>query len=99
MAAKSSGLEELGSSSERRLELYVAGQSQRALQAMTDLRRFVDERRGQGWTLEVVDLLQDRERAHRAGVRLAPTVIFGERRAVGSFSDIASLLEVLGLPA
>lgn len=92
-------LDALRPGAELKLELFVAGSSQRALKAMADLRKLVDERRVQGWTLEVVDVRAEPQRAEAALVRMTPTIVCGERRAVGSFGDARAVLEALGIPA
>ena len=99
MTPDTGSLDALRPGAELRLELYVAGGSQRGLKAMADLRKLVDERRVQGWTLEVVDVRTEPERAEAALVRMTPTVVCGERRAVGSFGDARAILEALGIPA
>jgi circadian clock protein KaiB len=83
-----------------KLILYVAGNSQRAMTAMSDLRQLVEERRGEGWSLDVVDVLQNPERAREAGVLVTPTLIAPkpggpDRRVVGRFDDVESVCDAL----
>ncbi len=84
-----------------RLVLFVAGNSQRAITAMSDLRALCDERRGAGWSLEVVDVLQHPARAVEASILVTPTLIAsrpdGDRRVVGRFDDVGAVLEALEL--
>jgi circadian clock protein KaiB len=82
-----------------KLVLFVAGNSQRAITAMSDLRALCDEHRGMGWSLEVVDVLQNPARAAEAEVMVTPTLIAsrpdGDRRVVGRFDDVVGVLEAL----
>ncbi|MCK6444776.1 MAG: hypothetical protein L6Q99_00130 [Planctomycetes bacterium] len=85
---------------DKSLVLYVAGTSRRALGAMGELRRFVDEHRHEHWHFEVIDVLQPEHRNAADGVLLTPTLVVRvgdlERRLVGRFDDLAScLLEAL----
>jgi hypothetical protein len=82
---------------ERRLLLYVAGHSSRALTAMDDLRRFVDDRRPEVWQLQVVDVLQEEAKEAAAHVLMTPTLIATvggvERRIIGRFDELATALD------
>lgn len=81
---------------ERSLVLYVAGTSRRALCAMGELRRFVEEHRDENWRLDVIDVLQPERRDAAREVLMTPTVVARigatEHRVVGHFEDLASCL-------
>ena len=81
---------------EKSLVLYVAGNSRRALGAMGELRRFVEERRDDAWQLEVVDVLQPGAKASAAEVLMTPTLVARvggvERRIIGRFDELAPAL-------
>ena len=85
--------------SDKALRLYVVGETPAAMRAMKSTRLLCDERLGEGWTLEVIDVLQrpdlaeaDRISAVPALVRKAPRPV---RRVVGDLSDHERVL--LGL--
>ncbi|MCE9594875.1 MAG: hypothetical protein K8S98_11860 [Planctomycetes bacterium] len=85
---------------EKKLLLYVAGNSSRALTAMDELRRFVDERRREAWHLEVVDVLHESARDSAADVLMTPTLVATvggvERRIIGRFDELGNTLDGLG---
>jgi circadian clock protein KaiB len=78
------------------LTLYVAGNSRRALAAMSEMRRFVEDHRDVGWHLEVVDVLQPAEAERSGDVLITPTLIVRdgatERRVCGRFDELGALL-------
>ena len=78
-----------------RLTLYLAGEAARTSPAVERLRQAARERLGQAAELEVVDVLEDPDRARADGVLLVPTLVLGEARA---FGDLDRKLEGL-LPA
>lgn len=86
--------------SENSLVLYVAGASRRALGAMTELRRFVEEHRDEAWQLDVVDVLQPGKKDSAAEVLMTPTLVARtggvERRIIGRFDELALALGTRG---
>jgi hypothetical protein len=93
-------LHEAAPTAERKLLLYVAGHSSRALTAMDELRRFVDERRPEAWQLQVVDVLQDNAKESAADILMTPTLVATvggvERRIIGRFEELATALDGFG---
>ena len=81
------------------LKLYIAGKGARAEAAIANLRQLCEgELRGQ-YELEVIDILENPERAEQAKILATPTLIKQLppplRRVIGDLSDKEKLL--LGL--
>lgn len=81
------------------LKLYIAGKGARAEAAVANLRQLCDnELRGQ-YELEVIDVLENPERAEQAKILATPTLIKQLppplRRVIGDLTDKEKLL--LGL--
>lgn len=81
------------------LKLYIAGKSARAEAAIANLRQLCEhELRGQ-YELEIIDILEQPERAEQAKILATPTLIKQLppplRRVIGDLSDKEKLL--LGL--
>ena len=84
-----------------RLQLYVAGNTERSLRTVRNIRRICDDRLADGYTLEVFDLYQQPELASRVQLSAAPTLIkllpLPVRRLVGDMADSDKVLSSLGL--
>jgi circadian clock protein KaiB len=83
--------------------LYVTGHNARSLAAATNLRRVCDERLGAGaYELEIVDVLDEPERADAARVIATPTAVrmfpLPRRRVIGDLSALDQLAVALELP-
>lgn len=81
------------------LKLYIAGKSARAEAAIANLRQLCEnELRGQ-YELEIIDIVEQPERAEQAKILATPTLIKQLppplRRVIGDLSDKEKLL--LGL--
>lgn len=74
-----------------RLRLFVTGQTERSLRAVSNLRRLCEEHLKGQFDLEVVDISQQPVLAVESQVIAAPTLIKSMplplRRLVGDFSD------------
>lgn len=78
------------------LKLYIAGRDARAQAAIANLRHLCEhELRGQ-YELEIIDVLEDPERAEQAKILATPTLIKQLppplRRVIGDLSDKEKLL-------
>lgn len=84
-----------------RLQLYVAGNTERSLRTVRNIRRICTDRLADDYTLEVFDLYQQPELASRVQVIAAPTLIkllpLPVRRLVGDMADSERVLTSLGL--
>jgi circadian clock protein KaiB len=83
------------------LRLYIAGQMPNSVQAEANLRRVCDGHLAGRHTLEVVDFLEEPERALGDGVLVTPTLLklapAPRRTVIGSLADEAALLHALGV--
>jgi circadian clock protein KaiB len=81
------------------LTLYVTGSSPRAQTAITNLRRICDQDLKGEYALDIVDVLQNPERAEKERILATPTLIKQLppplRRVIGDLSDKDKVL--LGL--
>lgn len=57
------------------LRLYVAGQTRKSLAALANLKRFCDEHLAGKYQLEVIDLLEDPQRAQTDQILAIPTLV------------------------
>lgn len=57
------------------LRLYVAGQTRKSVAALMNLRRFCDEHLAGKYVLEVIDLLEDPQRAQTDQILAIPTLV------------------------
>ncbi len=87
----------------RRIEvrLYVAGESPNSVTAMSNLRALLKELpRGEA-KLEIIDVLEEPERALRDGVLVTPTMVRvappPERRVIGDLRERIVVSSLLGL--
>ena len=86
-----------------RFVLFVTGFSARSLAAATNLRRVCDERLGtDGYHLEIVDVLDNPDRADDARIIATPTVVRlhpePRRRVIGDLSGPDQVARALELP-
>ena len=81
--------------------LYVTGASVRSLLAIENFRHICQREFGDDAALEVIDVLQDPERAESERILTTPTLIrsFPEpvRRITGDLSDERAVLRALGV--
>ena len=86
-----------------RLRLYVAGSSPHSVEALANLRTICADQPGSPPGLEVVDALQEPERALRDGIVVTPTLVRlapgPELRIFGTLSDPGRVRAALGLEA
>ena len=57
------------------LRLYVAGQTRKSMTALANLKRFCEEHLAGKYKLEVVDLLEDPQRAQTDQILAIPTLV------------------------
>lgn len=57
------------------LRLYVAGQTRKSVTALTNLKRICDEHLAGNYVLEVIDLLDDPQRAQTDQILAIPTLV------------------------
>lgn len=73
------------------LKLYVTGQSPRAQIAIDNLRRVCDDVLGDDYELDIIDVLEQPERAEEEKIMATPTLIRvvppPVRRIIGDLSD------------
>jgi circadian clock protein KaiB len=78
------------------LRLYVAGQSPKSVRAVENLRHVCEEYLPGRYTIELVDLIQDPQRARSDEIIAVPTLIrkLPEpiRRIIGDLSDTEKVL-------
>lgn len=83
------------------LRLYVAGQSPRSLQALTNLRAVCEEHLPDRYEIEVVDLVEHPTQAKDDNILAIPTVVrrlpAPLRSVIGDLSDTADVLVGLRL--
>ena len=83
------------------LKLYVTGRSPRSERAIANLHRICTEALGDGYDLEVVDVLEQPQRAERDRILVTPTLVRQAppppRRVLGDLSDAARVLWGLDL--
>ena len=83
------------------LRLYVAGGAPNSVQAIANLEAICREYLKDGHRLEVVDVLEDPQRAMAEGVLVTPSLAklspLPAANVVGNLSDKAKVLLALGL--
>ena len=84
-----------------RLDLYVVGNSPSAKIALANLRRICEERLGNAYALQVVDVLENPEAAEEANIVATPTLIKRDpppvRRIIGDLSATETVLRSLDI--
>jgi circadian clock protein KaiB len=88
------------------LTLYISGRTPRAERALDNLRTLCDAEFGTAYVLQIVDVLEDPERAERDRILATPTVVKELppplRRVIGDLSDHEKVLvglDIKRLPA
>jgi circadian clock protein KaiB len=83
------------------LRLYVAGQTPRSLQALSNLKRICDEHLTGRYSVEVIDLLQKPQLAAGDQILAIPTLVRAlpkpARRIIGDLSNTEKVLVGLDL--
>jgi circadian clock protein KaiB len=84
-----------------RLTLFITGTSPRSELAISNLHRICSDLRGGACDIEVIDALDEPERAEREKVLATPTLIkehpSPRRRVTGDLSDTAKVMQMLML--
>jgi circadian clock protein KaiB len=79
-----------------RLRLYVAGQTPRSLQALSNLRRICEEHLAGNYLVEVIDLLQKPQLAAGDQILAIPTLVRAipkpARKIIGDLSNVEKVL-------
>lgn len=79
-----------------RLRLYVAGQTPRSLQALSNLKRICDEHLAGKYQVEVIDLLQKPQLAAGDQILAIPTLVRAipkpARKIIGDLSNTEKVL-------
>lgn len=92
---------QVSASPEIRLHLFVAGSTPRALRAIGNLKRLVEEVADETCDVEVVDVLSAPDRLEKERILATPTLIRSapppRRRVTGDLSDVAAVLEAMGM--
>jgi circadian clock protein KaiB len=92
--------EESNNSGRLILQLYIAGDSPNSILARANLRAALGPFPDDEGTLEIIDVLQDPERALRERVLVTPTLVKVSpppaRRAIGNLKDRNALIVLLG---
>lgn len=83
------------------LRLYVSGASINSLAAIQNIRNICERSLPSRYTLEVVDIYQQPERAVRDQVVAAPMLVkerpLPRRRVIGALSNTPQVMRILGL--
>lgn len=78
------------------LRLYIAGQTRRSLTALANLKRFCEEHLAGQYRLEIIDLLEDPQRAQADQILAIPTLVRKlpepMRKIIGDLSDTERVL-------
>ena len=83
------------------LKLYVVGQKPNTVRAIHNLRKLLKERLRDGYSLQVIDLLENPQLAEEEMILATPTLVKSVpppvRRIVGDLGDAEKVLIELGL--
>jgi circadian clock protein KaiB len=84
------------------LRLYIAGPSAASRRAAPNLRRQQDGAQAHaGLEVEIIDVIKNPELAEQAAIIATPTLAFEHpvrpRRIIGDLSDVARVLDFLGI--
>jgi circadian clock protein KaiB len=83
------------------LRLYVSGASIKSLAAIRNIRNICQANLSSRYTLEVVDIYQQPERAVRDQVVAAPMLVkerpLPRRQVIGTLSNMQRVMRILGL--
>jgi circadian clock protein KaiB len=84
------------------LKLYVTGTTPRSARAVVNIRKICEKYLPGGYSLEVIDILQNPEAAKIDQIIAAPTLIkefpFPSRRFIGDMSRTETIISRLDLP-
>lgn len=85
-----------------KLILCVMGETAKARKMSADFEQVLQEKYGDAYSIEIVDLFAEPEKADFYGVIATPTLIKAapepHQRVIGDLGDNAKVLEMLGLP-
>jgi circadian clock protein KaiB len=83
------------------LQLFITGASPNSTRAITNLKKICEEHLEQRYSLEIIDVYQQGERAQTEQLIALPLLIkkqpLPEKRLVGDLSDTQKVLKGLGL--
>jgi circadian clock protein KaiB len=86
-----------------RFRLYIAGDAQNSLQALSNLHAICDRLVPTRHEIEVVDVFKSPKRALAEGIFMTPALVMVEpapsRRIIGTLSQTQTVVQALGLPA
>ena len=84
------------------LRLYVVGSTSRSSRAITNIKTICETHLKNRYVLTVVDLYEQRERAHDDQIVVTPTLVrespLPKRRLIGDLSQTERVLVALDLP-
>ena len=88
------------SAATRIFRLYVAGESPNSILAMNNLKALCQERYGEDYRIDIVDILLSPARAWMEGVIVTPTTVRvspgPELQIIGNLSNTQQVLNALG---
>ena len=83
------------------LRLYIAGVSINSVRALTNIKELCDNHLAGRYTLEIIDVHQQKTMAQQEQITALPMLIkylpLPERRLIGDMSDTGMVLKGLGL--
>lgn len=83
------------------LRLYMAGKSRKSMQAIRNLKNFIEEHLGDSYDLEIIDIYQQPIFAKNGQIVAAPTLVkelpLPRRKFIGDLSNTERLLVGLDL--
>ena len=86
-----------------KLYLYMSGETPPSVASAYNLRVLLDKELKDQYSLEVIDVLDNPQRADEDNILATPTLVkaspLPERRVVGDLSDKEKILTALGLTA
>ena len=84
-----------------KFRLFVAGDTQNSADALDNLTALCKAHLAGHYEIEVVDVFRDSQRARADGIRMTPALVkfapSPEQRIIGTLSDTAHVLRILGL--
>lgn len=83
------------------LRLFITGASPNSARAITNIKKLCEAHLKDRYTLEIIDVYQQRERAKEEDIVALPLLLkkqpLPERRLIGDLSDTKKVLQGLGL--
>lgn len=83
------------------IRLFIAGETSRSQEALANFRQIMERLPDRMIQLEVIDVLEQPERAEQESILATPTLVRGfplpERRIIGDLRDSERVLRGLGL--